>query len=451
MASEITACGFRFTLRAIFKNHPGFDALQPEEYMENFDPNVVNTHYLKNVMDLAKTHEVAASEDIFDSQGTKLIAKGTRVNDSLHERLTRFKLSKPLESSLSVEGGASPQLLMAEAQSILDEVLPLATLMKSGVSSKSVLAVLKELRFDKASTLLLSMEQGGNGTGFRHAVLAAVTGVILGLKLNLDSAALQNLALAGLLHDAGELYINPEFRNPIRQLTPEEWKHIAAHPRIGQLVVEATPGIPRAVSIAIGEHHERPNGFGYPRQLTSENISKLGKILLMTELLCGIFPKQDQPMERSCLAIKVIPGEYPPDIVSIITSSAQGSASTPVVDASRHQELVARAKRIEPRMNAALAHIETQLPGSAASTLVGQARERLLMLRRAMYSTGLYGCGDLHSDDNQIGGLALEVDTVTYEIEWRLRELSRQITLNLPSLAKEDQREYFKTLIACLT
>ena len=419
--------------------------------MEDFDPNVVNTHYLQNVMDLAKTHDVIASEDIFDSRGTKLIAKGTRVNDSLHERLIRFKLSKPLEGSLNVEGGASPQLLMAEAQIVLDEVPPLATLMKSGVSSKSVLAVLKELRFDKVSTLLLSMEQGGTGSGFRHAVLAAVTSVTLGLRLNLDSVALQNLALAGLLHDAGELYINPEFKNPTRQLTPEEWKHIAAHPRIGQLVIESTPGIPRAVSVAIGEHHERPNGFGYPRQLTSDGISKLGRILLMTELLCGIFPKADQPMERSCLAVKVIPGEYPPDIVSIITSSTQGSSSSSVVDASRHQELVARAKRIEPKMNAALAHIKTTLPGGATSTLMSQTRERLLMLQRAMYSTGLYGCDELESSDAQAGGIALEMDTVTYEIEWRLRELTRQITLNLSSLAKEDQREYFKTLIACLT
>lgn len=429
-----------------------FHGAHEGQYMESFDPNVVNTHYLQNVMGLAKTHEVIASEDIFDARGVKLIAKGTRVNESLQERLIRFKLNKPIEGSLDVEGGASAQKLMEQAQIVLDEVAPLSMLMKSGASGKAVLAILKELRFNKASTLLLSMEQGGNGTGFRHAVLAAVTGITLGLRLDLDSAALHNLALAGLLHDAGELYINPEFRNPGRQLAPEEWKHIAAHPRIGQLVTESTPGIPRAVSIAIGEHHERPNGFGYPRQLTANTISKLGRILLMTELLCGIFPKPDQPMERSCLAVKVIPGEYPPDLVSLITSSAQGAPSSALVDAERHKELVERVKRIEPRMEAAIAHIETAMPGSAgaADTLKGQTRERLLMLRQAMYSTGLYGCKDLQSDETQTSGIALEMDTVTYEIEWRLRELSRQITLSMSSIAKDDQREYFRTLVACL-
>jgi hypothetical protein len=97
--------------------------------MEKDDLNVVNPHYLQNVMDLAKTHEVIASEDIYDAKGVKLVSKGTRVNDSMQERLVRFKLRKPLENSLSVEGGVGPDLLLSEAQSVLDEVQPLSALM----------------------------------------------------------------------------------------------------------------------------------------------------------------------------------------------------------------------------------------------------------------------------------------------------------------------------------
>ena len=422
--------------------------------MGTFDPNVVNPHYLQNVMDLAKTHEVVASDDIYDARGAKLLAKGTRITDSVQERLIRFKLNKPLESSLSVEGGMSPQLLLAEAQIVLDEVLPLSSLMKGGASGKAVLAVLKEVRFIKAITLLLSMDHTGTGASFRHAVLAGITSVTLGIRLNLDSASLLNLALAALLHDAGELYINPAFRTPGRQLTPAEWKNIAAHPRIGQLVLEGMPDIPRAVSIAIGEHHERPNGFGYPRQLTADGISKLGRILLMTELLCGIFPQKDRPMERACLAVKVIPSEYPAEIVSLIASSISGVAAPLVADASVQQAFLDRAKRIEPRMNAALAQMATPLPGVKVSSPVGvlltQARDRLLMLQRAMHSTGLSGCGDLvMADAMNLGDILLEMDTVSYEIEWRLRELSRQTALNMMTL-EEGQREYFEKLIACL-
>ena len=64
---------------------------------ESFDLTQPNAHYVQNVMNLADSHEVVANEDVFDSRGTKLIAKGTRVDERLHERLLRFKLSKPLE------------------------------------------------------------------------------------------------------------------------------------------------------------------------------------------------------------------------------------------------------------------------------------------------------------------------------------------------------------------
>jgi len=424
--------------------------------MEAPDLNVVNPHYLQNVMDLAKNHEVVASEDIYDAKGVKLVSKGTRVNDSLQERLVRFKLRKPLESSLSVEGGVGPDMLLTEAQSVLDEVKPVSALMQAGASGNAVLQILKEVRFDKVSTLVLSMEQSGRGGAFRHAVLAAVTSVALGMRMRLDSGALLNLALAGLLHDTGELYINPEFRHPTRQLTPEEWKHIAAHPRIGQLVLEEMSVIPRAVSTAIAEHHERPNGFGYPRQLTGERISQLGNVLLMAEVLCGIFVKPDRPLERACLAVKVIPGEYPVETVSIIASARRGhpAAEQPPIEPSRHEELMARARRIEPMMNTALEQLANSLPGgnstSASSALFAQVRERLLMLRRAIYSTGLAGCTDFEiTDASNQGDIVLELDSVSSEIEWRLRELSRQITLNLSSL-DDGQREYFEKLVACL-
>jgi hypothetical protein len=424
--------------------------------MEASDLNIVNPHYLQNVMDLAKNHEVIASEDIYDAKGVKLVAKGTRVSDSLQERLVRFKLRKPLESSLSVEGGVGADALLAEAQIVLDEVAPLSALMQAGASSKAVLQVLKEVRFDKVSTLVLSMEQSGQGGTFRHAVLAAVTSVALGIRMHLDSGTLLNLALAGLLHDTGELYINPEFRHPTRPLTPEEWKHIAAHPRIGQLVLEEMTGIPRSVSTAIAEHHERPNGFGYPRQLTSERISQLGNVLLMTEVLCGIFVKPDRPLERACLALKVIPGEYPVETVSIIASARRGhlAAEQPPMEASKYEELMARAKRIEPMMNTALEQVANPLPGGkstpAASVLLAQVRERLLMLRRSMYSTGLAGCADMEiTDASDQSDIVLELDSVSSEIAWRLRELSRQITLNLSSL-DDGQREYFEKLVACL-
>ncbi len=84
-----------------------------------------NAHYIKNVGNLAITHEVVACEDVLDEHGIKLVAKGAHIDPVLHERLLRFKLSKPLEVSLSVSDGLTPAKLVAEVETLLEKISPL--------------------------------------------------------------------------------------------------------------------------------------------------------------------------------------------------------------------------------------------------------------------------------------------------------------------------------------
>jgi len=47
-------------------------------------------------MKLAETTRVTASEDVYDANGIKLLAKGADITSALKERLVRHKLRKPL-------------------------------------------------------------------------------------------------------------------------------------------------------------------------------------------------------------------------------------------------------------------------------------------------------------------------------------------------------------------
>jgi len=58
----------------------------------------VNPHYLDNVVATARSHELAASEDIVSGNGVKLIAKGTRIDAAVRDRLLEHKLRRPLEN-----------------------------------------------------------------------------------------------------------------------------------------------------------------------------------------------------------------------------------------------------------------------------------------------------------------------------------------------------------------
>lgn len=424
------------------------------EQLNVLDLTHLNAHYVQNVENLARTHEVVACDDVFDSRGTKLIAKGTRVDHTLSERLLRFKLSQPLESSLAVHDGVTPAKLQAEADALLEQIPPLAKLLQPSRIRNEVTAAIRGMKLERVSTMLASMECASQNTKHNHFALAVVTSLGIGARLNIDAMQLQSMAMAALLHDVGELYINPEYRQRGRLLTPDEWKHIAAHPRIGQLVVEGTTSLPKSISLAIAEHHERPNGFGYPRGLGSKNISTMGGILLVAEVMCGIFTKDSHVRERACLAVKVIPGEYPHEIVSLFATlltqgAEQGVRSPPMACTA---DILGRAKRVSLALNNTLAQLsqQVQLTGEAGK-LYGRVQDRVLMLRRATHATGVSECLTTDSlSQHDMDLLALEIETVIFEIEWRIRELARQVSLAAGEFSAS-QQECFDLIVAALT
>lgn len=425
------------------------------EQSDAIDLTQPNAHYVKNVEILARTHEVVASEDVFDAHGIKLVAKGARVDQTLHERLLRFKLSQPLEASLSVSDGLTPAKLLAEAEKLLEQIPPLAKLLQPASARSEVMSTIRGMQLGRVSTMLASMGCASQDGTHNHFALAVVTSLGIGVQLGIDTVQLQNIAMAALLHDVGELYINPEYRQRGRALTPEEWKHIAAHPRIGQLVIEGTMSLPKSISIAIAEHHERPNGFGYPRLLGAKDISPMGNILLVTEVLCGVFSKDSNVRERACLAVKVVPGEYPKEIVSLFSTILKQDDNPESVsqNVACTDDVIKRAKRVDLVLNNTLSQLDQQEKFSgAAGKLQDRVRERSLMLRRAMLATGISEClntESLSSDDMDC--LALEIETVVFEIEWRLRELARQVSLAAGEFSADQQRGGFELIVTSLS
>lgn len=412
--------------------------------IEAFDLTRPNEHYLQHVADLARTHEVVTQEDIRDSSGIKLIAKGSRIDHTLQERLIRFKLSQPLEASLAVHDGFTPARLLAEVETLIERIPVLHRLLDSGGIRSDVLATLGGVQFGRSGALLASITAVQPGAS-HHIALAVALSLGIGARLGFDPGQLQQIAMAALLHDAGELYINPAYRQGGRALTPEEWRHLAAHPRIGQLVVEGTTSLPKAVSTAIAEHHERANGFGYPSMRGGEDISPIGGILLVAEMLCGVFSREYNMQERACLAVKVIPGEYPAEIVSLLATLLPHSRPEGMDPRSgRTAEVLQRASRILAALTDTLAQVSGQpLAPGGAGRLQERIKDRALMLQGALHATGISEClmaGSLSHADMAV--LALEIETVVFEIEWRVRELARQVALSAWGLADGSSSEF---------
>lgn len=91
------------------------------------------------------------------------------------------------------------------------------------------------------------------------------------------------LQWAGLIHDVGKLRIPASILTKPGRLTAEEFEIIKTHPAEGLKIAEPLRGFLGPWIGAVGEHHERFDGGGYPNGLSGTDISLAGRIVAVAD------------------------------------------------------------------------------------------------------------------------------------------------------------------------
>lgn len=409
----------------------------------------VNKHYLDKVLSLAEQADITATEDIFDARGMKLVAKGARISRGLQERLTSRKLSKPFESSIAVESGVNIDLITNEAQRIADSVEPVRSIMRTVNGGVSPLQVLSGIQFGSAMSTMLTIIERGGKAALEHSVMVSLLSICLARKFGLGMTDQTVVALAGLLHDIGELYIDPEYLHSNRRLYPHEWRHVVVHPRIGQMLISGLENYPASVAQAVYEHHERFDGSGYPRQVAGSSISATGQVISVAEMISGIFLDKDKPLQRADLALKIVPGEFARElgaVVSVAMQSARGSEPLPPDETGvptgeergRVQALYDRISSVRQMGQDLL--VKPELKSKKSQQLLQDVENRTTNIQRAFSSTGLDVCLDADSGffETRSAQILFETAVATSEIQWRLRDVARDLSLHAATLDESE-------------
>ncbi len=87
---------------------------------------------------------------------------------------------------------------------------------------------------------------------------------------------------ASLLHDLGKLAIPDEILTKPGELTEPEWRVVAEHPKIGQVVLEQAGALRDAATIVL-HHHEWFDGRGYPHGLSGQEIPVGARIVAIAD------------------------------------------------------------------------------------------------------------------------------------------------------------------------
>lgn len=100
--------------------------------------------------------------------------------------------------------------------------------------------------------------------------------------LNFPKADISQMGIAGMMHDIGKIGISEETLNKPGKLTTAEMTEIKRHSEIGYRILDSVSEFSQIADYVL-EHHERPDGKGYPKGLNEKEISQQAKIIAVAD------------------------------------------------------------------------------------------------------------------------------------------------------------------------
>jgi hypothetical protein len=406
----------------------------------------VNPHYLDRVIATTETYRVTTTEDVVAASGLKLLARGARVDATMRDRLLQHKLRKPLEHCLEVAEGVDVTQLKPVAAA-LREKYPLLR----AICSAEQATLISSASLSRPMQSLLTVYATSNASRLEHAISVAMVAVAIGRKvLPGETQRHGTLALAGLVHDVGELYIDPSFLRKGTRLQPEQWRHIVAHPLVGSRVLRDLAGAGRGVADAVLLHHERLDGFGYPLGAKGNEFTLDGQIIAVAEWLVGMVESRESPVQRAGMASQLIPGEFDTVLLEAVSSMTRAApdAEIELLSASPLELAQPRILRLAEtlrRFRESQMWIDERIAEArpALKRVLSIGQKRMLRIQASFNSTGL----DPQNSLLIVSELAAmrdakvyaEVTAIVGELEWRMRELEREQRLHASLLPKQDE------------
>lgn len=266
--------------------------------MAEFDP-LHDTAYAQRLTQLGEKKEIVASEDIFNEQGMLLVKKGTAINERMADKIIRFKLIKPIETSVDISNSLGAGDLHQDLTGILQKYpkiqlvhqnLEIDTNIRQLCATYAKYSILKQ----KLTVLKEQMEPL-----YRQTVASAWLAVVISRNMKLSQQQIETCFLAALSHDIGMMHIDPAIVDKKDALTPAEWRQIQAHAIIAKKVLDNIPGMDPRVSLAVSEHHERCDGSGYPAGKFSHQLSIEGQVIALCDSVIAVFIKRLLPQGRN--------------------------------------------------------------------------------------------------------------------------------------------------------
>jgi putative nucleotidyltransferase with HDIG domain len=222
------------------------------------------------------------------------------------------------------ELGSSGSLTQGEALEFMKEIVQLTyqeIVIKQAPSqrvidaaSQMVTSCIEGLNRDPKTLVRLLNLMSNQPYLVKHSIAVSMFSVMLAKQSGIESDMnLKIIAMGGLLHDVGEgqLSFNPE---ETEILSPDQRKDLWRHPELGKQLLDGLKNVRSEVLQIIMQHHEQPNGHGYPNGLRGAEIYHPAKIVAIADSFASMVSKRTYReafnVEQAILAMRENVGKY---------------------------------------------------------------------------------------------------------------------------------------------
>ena len=392
-----------------------------------------NPHALATILEASQTKSIIASRDIFDISGIKLWARDMPVSNALQRKLLDRELRNPLESCLLAEDGVTTQTLILAGEALLERDHPLADLLRPHATR--ILQQVAHLPLHPVAQLLLTAGQVSRPQSFDHALEAMFLCGALMCAHGGTTSEVRLAMLAGLLHDLGEMYIDPRHgeADADRTLDFVSYQQLVVHPHVGQLLISQLTDYPGPVAQAIAEHHERLDGSGYPHGLRGPQISPLGRLLAVGEASLAVLRSDSPYLARVSVSLRVVPGEFDLSWAGHVADAVRTHPELhPRLDTAAVQSRLARLDEALKFAQDTAATLRLGAESASLRDAIDLTQHLLSRLRTGWNASGLWSVESVSDCD------AAEVESVEDELFHRLHAIGRAALLRAGELPVTD-------------
>jgi putative nucleotidyltransferase with HDIG domain len=118
---------------------------------------------------------------------------------------------------------------------------------------------------------------------------------LIASAVHLRADRIENLKNAAILHDIGKIGIDDNILKKTTSLSPDEYRSIKDHVIIGAEIIDGIDFL-KGISKIVAQHHERPDGLGYPNGLKGKEICLEASILSIADVYDAMI--SDRPYRK---------------------------------------------------------------------------------------------------------------------------------------------------------